>query len=110
MDTVVAIVVAANGLLGIFCLLMAWQLWRLKRYFTRAANALTAAEQSVHRVLRPTPRAILIGGLNIQTLRQQYYQLSVRAQQAQQLLQLVGLGQMLLFQRAGLGRRSRYQR
>jgi hypothetical protein len=82
------IVLIANSILAILCLVAAWQMLRLRRYLAKVADVLTAAEQSTHRILHRAPEFILTGQWGTHQLRQQYQEL----QRLQQTLAVLNLG------------------
>ncbi|MBC7971288.1 MAG: hypothetical protein H7Z11_14410 [Verrucomicrobia bacterium] len=88
-------VLVCNGVIGLLCLVAAWQLWRFKHRLTRAANTLSSFERSVHRVLHRAPEVVSRGHLGIHQLREQYRGLEPQLQRAQQALALLSLGQAL---------------
>jgi len=91
----VIVVLILNGLIALLCLYAAWQICRWRSILARAADALTAAERSTHRVLHHAPQAIATGQIGTSQLRQQYRVLSLQLQQVQQILSLLGLGQLV---------------
>jgi hypothetical protein len=93
--TMTTIVLILNGLIALLCLYVAWQLCRLRSVLANAADALTIAERTTHRVLYNAPEAIGSGQLGSFQLRQRYRLLSLQLQQVQQVLSLLGLGQVV---------------
>lgn len=92
----VIIVVMINLLLASYGFYLAWQIWQLRRALAQAADALIAAEQSTHNVLRNAPEAILRGELGARQLRQNYQDLQPKFKQAKQALTLLRLSQRLV--------------
>lgn len=88
-------VLVCNGVIGLLCLIAAWQLWRFKHRLTRAANTLSSFERAVHRVLNRAPEVIGKGHSGIRQLRSRYQGLEPQLQRAQQALALLSLGQTL---------------
>jgi len=82
------LVIVLNVLLALLCLGGAWQVWRLRRIFSRVANTLSAAERRTHSVLHSAPRFILKGQTGSQALRLRYQKLEQQLQQVQQVLGL----------------------
>jgi hypothetical protein len=89
------VVVVSNLVIGLLCLLAAWQLWHLKRRLARAADTLLAFERSVQRVLERAPDTIYKKHAGIQQLRATYQGLEPQWQRAQKALSLLSLGQSL---------------
>jgi len=89
------VVVVSNLVIGLLCLLTAWQLWHFKRRLARAADTLLAFERSVQRVLERAPDAIYRKDGGIQQLRATYQGLEPQWQRAQKALALLSLGQSL---------------
>lgn len=90
----VTVVLILNGLIALLCLYGAWQVCRWRSILATAADALIAAERATHRVLHTAPQAIATGQIGSSQLRQQYQLLSLQLQQVQQILSLLGLGQL----------------
>jgi hypothetical protein len=88
----VVFVLIANSLLALLCLFTAWQMLRLRRYFAKVAETLTAVERSTHNVLYRAPEFILTGQWGTRQLRQKYQALQPQYQQLQQTLSLLNLG------------------
>ncbi|MBI4783395.1 MAG: hypothetical protein HY785_19070 [Oscillatoriophycideae cyanobacterium NC_groundwater_1537_Pr4_S-0.65um_50_18] len=104
-------VIAINLLIALLCLCAARKVWRLSKIWATAANALVIAEQNTHRVLSGAPEAIARGQTGTQELRQQYRQLELQVQKAQQLLALTGLSQVAWqwYTRRQIGRSANIQ-
>ncbi|HEY9619912.1 MAG TPA: hypothetical protein V6C78_06070 [Crinalium sp.] len=100
------IVLSLNGLIALGCLYGVWRVVKLRRSLSRAADALTTAEQICHRVLHNAPEAIMQGQLGSYELRQYYRQLKPQLRQAQQILALFGMGQAIWRRRSPFRRRS----
>lgn len=105
-----AVVVGSNVVLGLFCLLAAWHLWRLKQWLSRAADTLLAFERSAHRALNRAPAVIDKGHSGIHQLRANYQGLEPQWQRAQQALALLSLGQSLWQRRFIVAQRPRSPR
>lgn len=105
----VTTVLILNGLIALVCLYAAWQVCRLRSTLAAIADALTTAERVTHRVLHGAPQAITTGQLGTAQMRQQYRLLTLQLQQVQQVLTLLGMGQLLWrqYQRNVLSPRSR---
>lgn len=91
----VAIVVAANFLLGLICLGVAWGFWRVKQRLVRITRSIQATEQFLHRKLERAPQAIQKGQVGSHRLRQKYQRLGMKVQQMQQILSFLSLIQLL---------------
>ena len=100
-------VLVCNVLIGLACLVTAWQLWRFKQRLAKAANTLSSFERSVYRVLHRAPDAIGRGHAGIHQLREQYQGLEPQLQRAQQALALLSLGQTLWQRRFLITSRAR---
>lgn len=94
-DAMVMVVLVLNGLLALLGLYVFWQVCRWRSTLSKAADALTVAERVTHRVLRGAPQAIATGQLGTAQLRQHYQLLVLQLQQVQQILDLLGLGQLV---------------
>jgi hypothetical protein len=90
-------VIVLNLALALYGFYLTWQMWGLRRAFSRAADALVNAERQTHNVLYGAPTAIERRQVGVQQLRQTYRQLEPKVRQAQQVLALVGMGRSLLF-------------
>jgi hypothetical protein len=88
------IVLSLNGLMAMLCLYAAWQLCRLRTRLASTADVLIAVERSSQRILVNAPQTVATGQLGAFQLRQQYRLLVLLLQQVQQLLTLLGLGQL----------------
>lgn len=91
----VATVIAANFLLGLVCLGVAWGLWRIKQRIVRLTRLMQTTEQYLHKKLEPAPAAIHKGQMGTSRLRQKYQHLGMKVQQMQQILSFLGLIQLL---------------
>jgi hypothetical protein len=91
----VTIVVILN--LGIACLCWygVWHLGRLRQRLVRITAALTVAECHTHRVLQNAPNFWTQGQVGTTGLRLRYQGLLRQFQQLQQILTLLGLGQLV---------------
>jgi len=96
----VTVVIVLNLLIATGCLSVAWQVWKLRSALSNAADALLSAERATHRVLRGAPQGIGKGETGVYHLRQKYQLLEVKLLRVQQILKLLGVGQ-LVWQRYG---------
>jgi hypothetical protein len=87
------IVLVINASIALLCILVAWQVWKLRRTLGRAADSIAAAERATHRVLYRAPVAIANGQIGVNSLRQKLRRLEPQWQQVQQVLGLFSLGQ-----------------
>jgi hypothetical protein len=94
----VAIVIAINLLITLICLVVAWQLWKLRRTLAKVTATLVAAERSTHKLLHNAPDAIVKGQLGIYQLRQAYQGSGPQLQRVRKALALLGLGQSFFWQ------------
>ncbi len=101
----VALVVGLNLLIALAGFYLAWHLWQLRNTLADVADNILDWEKNTHAALDPavTPPNILLGQQGIAALRQQYAQLQRQLQQAQRVLDLVGLGTRLLRRRRRSG-------
>ncbi len=99
----VTLVVIINVLLASLGFFLAWKIWQLRQAFSRAADALIAAERSSHRVLSGAPQAILKGEIGTRQLQQNYRDLQPKIRRAKQALALLSLSQRLFFGRRSWG-------
>lgn len=104
------IVLVANLLIGLTCLVVAWQVWQLRRSLARVTHTLLDVEAAVHGVLYGAPGAILIAKRGTHQLRKSYRQLEGQLQRMQQVMGLFSVGQFLWQRRSGRLRRSRSAR
>jgi hypothetical protein len=88
-----AIVLVINAGMALLCILVAWQVWQLRRVLGQVADSLISAEQSTHDVLYGAPEAIALGETGVRSLRAQLRQLEPQLQRLQQVLGLLSLGQ-----------------
>jgi hypothetical protein len=91
----VAVVIVLNLLIAIGCLYVAWQVWKLRSALSKASDAMVSAERATHRVLSGAPRGIGKGETGVRSLRRQYQRLEVKLLRVQQILKLLGLGQLV---------------
>ena len=91
----VAIVIIINLLIATGCWYVAWRVWKLRSALSKAADALISAERATHRVLSGAPQGIGRGETGTRHLRQQYRLLEVKLLRVQQILKLLGLGQLV---------------
>jgi succinate dehydrogenase hydrophobic anchor subunit len=92
----VTVVLIFNLLVALLCGYVAWQVWRLRNALAKVADALTVAEQTTHEVLWNAPQGIAQQQIRTSQLRQDYTRLMLQLQKAQQVLTLLGLGQLAL--------------
>jgi len=91
----VAVVIVINLLIATGCWYVAWRVWKLRSALSKAADALISAERATHRVLSGAPQGIGRGETGVRHLRQQYRLLEVKLLRVQQILKLLGLGQLV---------------
>jgi hypothetical protein len=91
----VTVVIVLNLLIATGCLYVAWQVWKLRSALSKASDALVSAERATHSVLSGAPQGIGRGETGVYHLRQQYQQLEVKLLRVQQILKLLGLGQLV---------------
>jgi len=89
----VAFVVTCNFVIGLICLLVAWQLMRLRQRLAQASLTMNAVERYIRRIFGPAPRYILMGKTGTGVLRDRYQQLELQLAQIQQILGLLGIAQ-----------------
>lgn len=106
----ITLVLISNGLIGIACLLVAWQLWQLKATLAAVADALLSVERAVYDVLHPAPGYILKGQAGMHQLRQNYQKLEPQFERLERALALMGVGQMLWKRRSILIKRPKSTR
>ena len=90
----VTVIIVLNLLIAGVCLYVSWRLWQMRSALANAADVLTVAEQNTRRVLQNAPQAIVQGQVGTYELRQHYQRLTLQLRQVQQILALVGLGQV----------------
>lgn len=90
-------VIVLNLALALYGFYLTWQIWGLRRTFSKAADALVIAERQTYRTLYGAPNAIDRRYVGVQHLRQTYRQLEPKVRQAQQALALLGMGRSLFF-------------
>jgi hypothetical protein len=91
----VAVVIVLNLLIGVGCLVVARRVWKLRSALSKAADALISAERATHNVLSGAPQGIGKGETGVRSLRRQYQNLEVKLLRVQQILKLLGLGQLV---------------
>ena len=102
----VTTVVVINTLISLVLLLVAWQVWKLKRRLGRIADKLTAYERATHAVLYTAPARIDLSQQQIHSLREGNQGLQLQILQVQQIINLLILGRRFWgrpFARPGLG-------
>jgi F0F1-type ATP synthase membrane subunit b/b' len=85
-------VLILNLLLAMLCWWAIWQVLQLRQALAELTERLSWAESQAQQ-LQTLPRAAI--QQRLQNLRSQYQQILLRLQQAQQMLSLIGLGQVL---------------
>lgn len=90
----VTVVLVFNGVVALLCLYTAWKVWRLRSTLANIADVLAVAERSTYRVLHNAPHAISKRQIGTYQLRQNYRLLTLQLQQVQQILALLGWGQL----------------
>ena len=90
-------IIILNLLVALYGFYLTRQLWKLRRAFSQAADALTLAEYHTHKLLNSAPSAIERRELGIHHARQTYQQLEPRFEQVQQALAVLGMGRSLFF-------------
>jgi hypothetical protein len=88
-------VLIANLLIGLTCLVVAWQIWKLRKSLSQVANTLDSVERSVYNVLHPAPGYIYKGKSGSGALRQKYRRLQPQVERLQRAMALLSLGQTL---------------
>jgi uncharacterized protein YoxC len=88
-------VVIANLLIGLTCLVVAWQVWKLRKSLAQVADTLDSVERSVYDVLHPAPGYIYKGQSGTRSLRQKYQSLQPQVDRLQRALAFLSLGQTL---------------
>lgn len=91
----VILALIVNLFIGCACLIVAWQLRQVKAGLAQAADTLLSVEEAVHNCLHGAPQAITQGQLGVSQLRQNYGNLEIQLQRAQQVMELVSVGQLL---------------
>jgi hypothetical protein len=92
----VTVVLIFNVLLALLCLYVVWQVCRLRAALTNIADTLIVAEHITHQVLHNAPQCIATRQIGAYQLRQDYRLLTLQMQKVQQVLTLLGLGQLVL--------------
>lgn len=106
----VVVVLICNGVIGLVCLLVAWQVWKLKSQIAQVTETLVWLEQAIYDIFHPAPEAILKGQIGIHQLRQSYQGLEPQIQRLRQVLTLLNLGQAVWRRRSSLLRRKSFRR
>lgn len=92
----VTVVLIFNLLMALLCGYVAWRVWQLRNALAKIADALTVAEQTTHEILWDAPQGIAQQQIRTYQLRQDYTRLILQLQKTQQVLALLGLGQLVL--------------
>jgi hypothetical protein len=106
----VTTVVVINTLISLVLLLVAWQVWKLKRRLRRIADKLSAYERASHAALDTAPARIDLSQQKIHSLREGNQGLQLQLLQVQQIINLLLLGRRFWgrpFGKAGLGSRRK---
>lgn len=90
----VAIVLILNMLIAGLCWYGVWRIWQFRQALVRVTAALTLAEQDIKQVLHDASDTLYQGQIGTAQLRQHYQQVLLRLQQVQQVIALLGLGQL----------------
>jgi hypothetical protein len=96
----VAFVVICNVLIGLVCLIVAWQIWRLKSTIAAITRSIVGIEQAVYDVLHPAPEVILKGQSGTAQLRQNYQNLGPQLERLERILAIVNLGRTVWVRRS----------
>jgi hypothetical protein len=104
------VILIINALMALLCLLVAWQVWKLRRILGQVADTLISVERSTHAVLYGAPEAIYKGQKGVYQLRAQVRQLEPQLRRAQQVLGLLSLGGIVWQKRSMLSRAARHSR
>ena len=86
------LVLGINVLLAMLCLVVAWQVWKLRCVLGQVADTLIAVEESTHHVLYDAPDVIASGQQGIQQVRVRLSHLETQLHRAHQVLSLLGIG------------------
>ncbi|NEP48607.1 MAG: hypothetical protein F6K65_07130 [Moorea sp. SIO3C2] len=89
------LVIVINIVLSLFCLYIAWQVWRLGQWLSSMANRLERVEGRISNKLYSAPKAIVIGQVGIHGLREEYQQLQVKVHTLKQIFLLLGMLQKI---------------
>lgn len=103
----VILVIVINLALALMLIYGAWSVCRLRSQLAQLADALSGYERSVRAGLSGAPKAISTTQISIRQLRQRSPLKDLQLLRIQQLLTLLGVGQ-LFWQRSRLLRRSRF--
>ena len=88
-------VLIANALLGLVCLALAWQIWRMRRILASIAETLVAVDSAVHGVLYGAPDAIDRTRTGTQQLRYSYQKLDAQIERLEKFVAFLSLGRLL---------------
>ncbi|HAX84999.1 MAG TPA: hypothetical protein DCY91_01775 [Cyanobacteria bacterium UBA11370] len=83
------VVVVINLLISVFCLYVAWQVWKLRQGLAAAADSVDAAERSTYAVLHDAPKGIYQTQLGVSELKDRYQQLEIQWQRVEQVLRIL---------------------
>lgn len=84
-----AIALVINTLIGVTCLVVAWQLWLLKARLAQVTHTLSAIERNVFNILHPAPETILKGQVGVRSLRESYKTLGPKLERIERSLSLL---------------------
>ena len=90
----VTVVCVINTLIALILLYVAWRVHKLGLRLARIADRLSALERKTHAMLDRTPDAITKGQRGILKLRQGNEPLQLQLLRVQQVLSLLGVGQL----------------
>jgi hypothetical protein len=106
----VTTVVVINTLISLVLLLVAWQVWKLKKRLRRIADKLIAYERATNAALYTAPEKIDISQQKIHSLREGSQGLQSQLLQVRQIINLLLLGRRFWgrpFGNPGLGSRRK---
>lgn len=103
-------VLIANALLGLVCLAVAWQIWRMRRILASVAETLLMVDAVVHGVLHGAPDAIDRARTGTQQLRYSYQKLDAQIERLEKFMAFLSLGRLLWRRSVSQVRGSRLRR
>lgn len=89
----VTVVIVINLLISLICLLVAKQVWKLRKKLAKAADGIFSAERKTYKALHGAPPKIYKGQQGISKLHQKYDRLELQRQKLQKVLGLVNMVQ-----------------